>query len=223
MRHMRQEARRRRSRPHPNRRHAWHALHSRRWHAWNSKGRRHTRQKRHCASFSHTFAPPFDRAILISLPVLRKIHPNLGRGNALPRHSHGFIHRHGVRKLHVAEECAATLALIQANLQDLSALLESRTDICFFDFRWESANPNCSAALGLRGLWYSPVLAHTVRCQRLVLCKVKPDRNTFDWCASQLCSLVNSLCVHKLHVAKLSVAELIDLQANHLHRASLLE
>lgn len=123
----------------------------------------------------------------------------------------------------MAEERAAALAPVQPDLLDLPTALEERGDHLIRCIAWEAANPDSAAVVGLRRLRHATILAHAVRCEWLVLCKVHPDGHALHRGARQVRCLIHGLGLTKFDVAKLAIPQLVHLQADHLHLATRLK
>lgn len=72
-------------------------------------------------------------------------------------------------------------------------------------------------------LRHSPLLSDPVCCKRLIFGKIQADWYALNGRASKLDSSVHCLRIYELHVTKLTVPELVDLQTNHLNPATRLE
>jgi len=117
----------------------------------------------------------------------------------------------------VAKLGATALALVQAYLPDLSTFLKKISNGFVCDVSWKATNKNSATIIWANGFRDHLALSMPICRDWLVLCKVHAEWYSFDQCARELCCFVHCFSVKKLDVAKVAIAQLIDLQADHFY------
>jgi len=123
----------------------------------------------------------------------------------------------------VAKLSTTAFTLVHSNLPDLPTLLEKLPDHILADISRKASNEDSPAVVRPDRLWHHLAFAMAVRSYGLVLGIVHAQWHPFDERARKLSCLVYCFRVVKLDVAKMAIAQLVDLQADHLNFSTCLE